>query len=457
MTRLEVIRKAMEKAISWEQAADICRITPRHMRRLRFRFEELGIAGVRDGRTGQRQPRRVPEAVEQELCRLWREVYPDFSTRHFHQFVTRRHGISLSETWTRLVLFKHGLVEQAPARGKHGLLEQAPARGKHGLVEQAPARGKHRRRRERRPMRGQMLHFDGSRHSWIAGLPQWDLMVMLDDADGSIRYARFVEEEGTLATLAALEHVLGRWGRFCEFYTDRGSHFCTTSTAGCGPDEEQHGQVARVMRTLGLRHIFARSPEARGRSERAFGTIQGRLPQELRLAGVTDYDAANRYLEEYFSADFNRLFTVEPAQVESAFTSLAGVSLQLLLTVQHQRVVQKDNTVMFNGTHLQLPASGSRVHFVRCPVLVHEFPDGKLGVSFQGTLLARFSRDGVALAARPSGRPRSYAHVIEKTPHSKRTSTGAYDPDLYECDGHRGASPQLRTGPLAIAGRRASF
>lgn len=370
MTRQEVMQKALEGKISWLQAADICRITVRHMSRLRWQYLQLGIEGLRDGRTGKAQPRRIPEEVEQELCRLKRDVYPDFSVRHFHEFVTERHGIEISETWTRLLLQKHGLVIKAARRGKH------------------------RRKRERRAMRGMLLHLDASTHSWIAGLPMRDLVVMLDDADGRILYARFVEQEGTVSTLEALMHVLVRFGRFCEFYTDRGSHFCRTSKAGQAPDEQQQGQVSRVLKALGIRHILARSPEARGRSERAFETIQGRLPQELRVAGITDYEAANRYLDEHFVADFNRRFGVEPAQPESAFTPLAGVDLELLLSVQHERTVQKDNTVLLDGVHLQLPKSRQRVHFVRCPVVVHEFLDGRLGVSYQNRLLARFSRDG---------------------------------------------------------------
>ena len=380
MTRREVIQKAIERSITWQQAASICGVTARHMSRLRERYEQLGIEGLRDGRRGRAMPSRIAEATERELCRLKRDVYPDFSVRHFHEYVREKHKVEISETWTRMVLQKHGLVTKAPGRGQH------------------------RRKRERRPMRGMLLHQDASTHEWIAGLPKQDLVVMLDDADGRILYARFVPQEGTVSTLASLEHVFARWGRFCELYTDRGAHFCRTSKAGEGPDEAQQGQVSRVLKVLGIRHILARSPEARGRSERAFGTIQGRLPQELRLAGIDSYETANRYLEEHFIADFNRRFTVEPAQSESAFTRLAGVDLELLLSVQHERTVQKDNTVILDGVHLQLPKSRDRAHFVRCPVIVHRFLDGRLGVSFQGRLVARFTRDGLPLAARRARR-----------------------------------------------------
>ncbi len=159
-----------------------------------------------------------------------------------------------------------------------------------------------------------------------------------DDADGRILHGAFVEQEGLASTFAALRHVLSHYGRFCELYTNRGAHFCHTPVRGQGPAPEQHGEVPRVLQTLGIRHVLARSPQARGRSERCFGTIQRRLPQELRLAGIRDYEAAQRYLEEVFIPDFNRRFTVEPAQKETAFVPLVGVDLDLLLSVQHKRI-----------------------------------------------------------------------------------------------------------------------
>lgn len=375
MTREEVLKKAKDGAITWQQAADICGITPRHLRRLRESYQTLGRPGLRDGRVGRRMPLRIPEAKLDELCRLKREVYPDFSIRHFHQFATEKHGIRLSYTMARNVLHLRGVVEPEAARGKY------------------------RRRRERRPMRGMLVHLDASTHSWIPGLPMRDLVIALDDADGRALYGRFVEQEGTVSTLAALEHVLRRWGRFCELYTDRGSHFCTTTKAGGPPNDEQHTQLSRSLKVLGIRHILARSPEARGRSERYFGTVQGRLPQELRLAGITDYDAANRYLEEVFLPDLNKRFTVEPQEQETAFVPLVGMNLELLLSVHHERVVQKDNTVTFERMTLQLSPTNARHHFVRCPVTVHELIDGSLAVSHQGKLVARFTGDGVPLVS----------------------------------------------------------
>lgn len=374
MTRKEVILKAINKKINWIQAADILGVTPRHMRRLKKRWESHGYNGLKGYRGGKPRCRRIPLKVIEELCRLKKETYPDFSVRHFYEYATEKHKLGLSYNWTRIVL------------------EEA------GIVEKAPARGKHRRKRERRPMTGMLIHIDGSTHTWVQGLPQWDLILVLDDADGRALYGRFVPQEGTMSTLAALEHVFIRYGRFCEFYHDRGSHFGRTSQAGAEPDEEQNGQVTRVLKTLGIRQIFARSPEARGRSERAFGTCQGRLPQELRLEGIRSYEEANVYLNQTFlPKKFNRQFTVRPAQAETAFVPLAGVNLKLLLSIQHERVVRNDNTVTYENVILQIPERPERIHFVRCPVIVHEFPDETLGISYQGRLLGAYHRDGTIL------------------------------------------------------------
>jgi len=382
MTRQEVVLKAIAGKITWIQASQICGITARHMRRLKERYEQEGGAAFCDHRGGKRRRKRIPAETVRELCRLKQEVYPDFSMRHFHEFAVAEHGIRISYSWTRF------------------LLQEA------GIEEKAPARGKHRRKRERRPMTGMLLHIDGSTHEWIAGLPKRDLIVVMDDADGRVLYAKFFEEEGTMSTLAALRHVVTRHGRFCELYHDRGSHFGRTSKAEEGPDEEQNGHVSVALRALGIRQIFARSPQARGRSERCFGTIQGRLPQELRLKGIRSYAEADSYLERVFVPKFNRLFTVKPAQPESVFVKLVGIDVDLLLSTRHERVVRNDNTVTFNRTVLQIPADKNRPHYVRCPVVVHELPDGRLAVAYQGRPLAFYGPTGDLISTKKSNQRR---------------------------------------------------
>jgi transposase len=392
MTRKEVIVRAIEGKLSWIQAAEILGMSARHMRRLKQSYERDGYGGIFDGRGGKPRRRRIALKTIEEVCRLKREVYPDFSVRHFYERATEKHKLKLSYTWTRLVLQTAGLVEKAPARGKY------------------------RRRRERRPMTGMLVHLDASTHRWIESLPMADLVVALDDADGRILYARFEAEEGTASTMRALEHLVRRHGRFCALYTDRGSHFCHTPVAGAAPSTEHNGQVSRALRALGIQQILARSPEARGRSERAFGTVQGRLPQELRLAGVTSYEEANRYLEQTFVPDFNARFTVKPAQSGTAFVALRGVDLELLFSAQHDRVVRNDSTIVFSNLILQLPETKDRAHYVRCLVVVHEFTDATLGITFQGHLIARYNRTGDLIQG-PAPRRVSRTQTRHRAPH----------------------------------------
>jgi transposase len=377
MTRREVITKAIARQLNWVQAAEIIGIKPRQMRRIRWRVEHYGLDAVMDQRGGRPRRKRIKAGTIELLCRLKRDVYPDFSLRHFYEHVTEKHGLKVSYNWLRLMLQEAGIVEKEPARGKY------------------------RRQRERRPLVGMLVHLDASTHEWIAGLPRQDLVVALDDADGRILYARFFPQEGTGSTFAALESVVRNYGRFCELYTDRGSHFCQSGPAG-EVAEEQNGQVSRALRALGIHQILARSPQARGRSERAFGTIQGRLPQELRLNRLSDYAAANDYLQQCFIPDFNRRFTIKPAQPDSAFVKLAGVELELVLSSKHERIVRNDNTITFKNLILQLPSTRQRIHFVRCPVTVHQFSNGTLGISYQGRLLARYDASGGPLPPIPN-------------------------------------------------------
>lgn len=380
MTRKEVIVRAMAREITWIQAAWICGMTDRHMRRLKDRYLAQGYDGLVDQRGGRPRRKRIAVATIEKICALRRERYADFSVQHFWEQLREVHAIDISYTWLNLTLQAAGLAEKSRGRGRY------------------------RRRRARRPMRGMLVHLDASTHRWIADLPMQDLVVALDDADGRMLYAQFVAQEGTASTFAALKHILQRYGRFVELYTDRGSHFCQTRTAGQAPTTDHDGQVSRALKVIGIRQILAWSPEARGRSERAFQTIQGRLPQELRAAGIHTYERANTYLQHRFLPDFNRRFTVQPAHAGSAFVPLVGVELELLLSTQHRRTVNNDSTVAFNTRCLQLPRTAERAHYVRCEVTVHEFPEGPLGVSYQGRLLARYGRDGDLLSAGPPPR-----------------------------------------------------
>ncbi len=194
MTRKEVIVKAMDGRITWIQAADILGMSARQLRRLRARWERDGYDGLQDQRGMVPRRRRIPVPVIERLCRLRRERYRDFSIQHFWEKATEQHSFTLSYTWTRLVLQAAGLAEKAPGRGQY------------------------RRQRERRPLRGLLVHLDASTHEWLPA-QRADLVVALDDADGRILYARFWPQEGTASSFHALAHVLTHHGRFAELYT----------------------------------------------------------------------------------------------------------------------------------------------------------------------------------------------------------------------------------------------
>jgi transposase len=282
----EVILRAMAKKITWWQAAEIIGISDRHMRRWRERYEEFGFRGLFDRRRGKPSPKKVPMAMVERVLELYREKYFDLNVRHFHEKLTGEHQIPLSYSWVK------GIVQGAGLR----------ARGR--------KRGVHRQRRERRPLPGMLLHIDGSQHRWFQDQRWYDLLVILDDATSEIYYAQLVEEESTLTVMAALQEVVERKGLFCALYSDRGSHFWLTPKAGEAVDPHRLTQVGRALRELGIRMIPAYSPQARGRSERNFGTWQGRLPQELRLADCSTLEQANRFLRQHYIAEFNRRFRI---------------------------------------------------------------------------------------------------------------------------------------------------
>ena len=238
-----------------------------------------------------------------------------------------------------------------------------------------------------------MLHQDGSTHEWVPGC-QWDLIVTLDDATTEIYSAFFVEEEGTMSSLRGLQEVIETQGLFSSLYTDRGSHYWLTEEAGGRVDKTRLTQVHRALQQLGITLIPAYSPEARGRSERVFRTVQDRLPKELALTGITEMAAANRYLAERFLPTYNRRFAVPAPEAGTSFVPWIGPPLAEILCVQEARVVANDNTVRYQGLSLQIPQDTHRFHYVKVTVRVHEYPDGTLAVFHGPRCLARYHADG---------------------------------------------------------------
>ena len=372
----EVMLQAMAKKITWFQAAEIIGISDRHMRRWREHYEEGGFRGLFDRRRGKPSPKRVPMAVLERVLELYREKYFDFNLRHFHEKLASEHRIGLSYSWVKGVLQGAGLV----ARGRK--------------------RGVHRKRRLRRPLPGMLLHIDGSRHQWFQDERWYDLIVILDDATSEIYYAQLVEEESTVTVMVGLREVIERKGVFCALYSDRGSHFWLTPKVGGKVDPHRLTQVGRALREVGIRMIPAYSPQARGRSERSFGTWQGRLPQELRLHKIASLEAANVFLREHYIAEFNRHFQVAAAQRGSAFLACRRRDLDLVFSLQFERAVNRDNTVSFQNLSLQIEAVRWRATLAGCQVMVHQHLDGTLSLTHGPHLLGRYTAEGAAQGAK---------------------------------------------------------
>jgi hypothetical protein len=342
---------------------------------MRSRYEVDGVDGLRDRRLGRVSGRRAPESELERMRRLYREEYADFTAKHFHEELRKRHNYTLGYTVTRLALQSAGLVAKAKRRGQH------------------------RKKRPRRPLPGMLLFQDGSTHRWIGALDHdLDLVVTLDDATGVIYSALLVAQEGTMSSFLGLCETIGAHGLFGALYTDRGSHYFLTPKAGGKVAKTQPTQVGRALARLGIRHIPSYSPEGRGRMERVFGTLQQRLPPELRRVGMSTMAAANGYLREVFVPDYNARFGKPAAEPGTAFVAYAGPPLADVLCVQAERQVARYNCVHWGKRALQIPPQRHRHHYVKATVRVHEYPDGRLAIFDGPRCLARYDPAGTLLA-----------------------------------------------------------
>jgi len=356
---------------SQAEAAELLGIGERTFRRWRQRFEDEGEAGLLDRRLGKASGKRVPSDRSEEVDALYRTRYAGFTAKHFHEHLVKEHNFSWGYTWTKTFLYSKGLLEKAKRRGAH------------------------RRKRERRPLPGMMLHQDGSMHVWLAGQPALDLIVTLDDATSAIYSAFLIKEEGTASTFRALTEVFGTHGLPMSLYTDRGAHYFYTPTAGGEVDRSKPTQVGRALERLGVEHIAAYSPQARGRSERVFHTLQDRLVKELALKEIDTVEAANLFLCDVYIPEYNARFAVAAAQEGTAFVAIPGVDLAEILCVQEERQVGNDNCVSFNRLKLQIPESPLRAHFVKTRVKVRQYPDGTHAIFYGPRCLGRYDKKGV--------------------------------------------------------------
>ena len=370
----EVILRALSGECTWIQAADILGIDPRSLRRWRRRYESGETLALFD-RRHQPSPRKTPIAELERVLHLYRGRYRGFNIRHFHQLVTRDHGVELSYSVVRLALHDAGLVAKRRARGRH------------------------RRRREPRACFGELLHLDGSPHAWLARCPdqRQTLLAVLDDATKRLLYAQLWPAETLMAVMTALAHVLRGFGLPQALYTDRAGWAFHTPKAGGPVARDRLTHVGRALARLGIEHIGAYSPQARGRGERLNRTLQDRLVNELRLAGITTPDMANRYLHERFIPDYETRFTRAPANPASAFAPLGHVDLEQILCEEEERVVALDNVVSFEGVRLQLAKQPGRPSCAGLRVIVRRHLDGAHTVWRGSRCLGRYSPRGAVI------------------------------------------------------------
>jgi len=400
----DVILKAMAKKISWLEAAEIIGVCDRTMRRMREGYQQFGYTGLMDRRRGKPSVQRVAMETAEEVLRLYREVYFDLNIRHFHEKLRDEHRIELSYTWVQLALQGAGLVAKRHKRGPH------------------------RRRRPRRPLPGMLLHIDGSKHQWLNDDRWHDLIVILDDATTEIYYAQLVEEESTRTVMAGLREVIEDKGLFCALYSDRGSHFFVTMKEGEKVDKHRPTQVGRAMKELGVQMIAAYSPQARGRSERSFGTWQGRLPQELRLAGITTVDGANAFLRERYIGEFNAKFSVAAEEKGTAFRRTGRSDLNWIFTVQTERVVAKDNTVAIGSRLWQIDKTRFRNTLAGSTVTIHEHLDETVSIRYGPHVVGRFDSQGTKLIGAAPEKRRGKGGNMETGENQTQVSSASHTP-----------------------------
>ena len=386
MKKQEVILKAIAGEIKWIQAADILGVSARTIRRMKGSYQRFGINGLVDMRTGRPSNRRISYEIVEQVLNLFRQEYFDFNVAHFHEKLEQNHDIQVSYTWVKKLLQQSGYVQKAKGRGGH------------------------RKRRDRKPLFGQMLHLDGSPHEWLALVPgeKQVLLLVLDDATSKNLAGCLVEAESTRRCMAIMEEVVEKYGIPAQLYTDRGSVYWHTQTAGGRVDRVNLTQFGRAMEELGIEMIPGYSPQARGRSERWNGTWQGRLVAELRRAGIDTIAAANQYINEVFLPDMNRRFSVAPEGNVSAFVSPANFDLYFIFSVIHKnRSVYADNTVRVDGLSLQIEKSPYRISFAKCKVDIYNHLDHTYSVVWKKRIIGRYNEKGEVINYNGGAAPHS--------------------------------------------------
>jgi transposase len=389
----EVILRAINGKINWIQAAEIIGISDRQMRRWKRRYQKCGYDGLYDRRRKRPSPRRVPLNLAEKVLKLYKEQYFDFNAKHFHEKLIEEHNINLSYNWIRLALQGAGLTKK---RTKHD---------------------KHRKRRQPKPLIGMMLHMDASTHNWLNTDKYYDLVTLLDDSNNRLYDIELTAQEDAHTCLSILKSCIEKRGVFCSLYTDRASHFFLTRKAGEKVDKGSLTQIGRALAELNITHIPSYSPEARGRAERLFKTLQGRLPQEFRLRGIKTKEQANEYLKKVYIKEHNRRFSRRPEQKGSAFMPVPNhIDLDRIFCFKHERSVNNDNTVSFNNRIFQIAPCEFRISFAKCKVTIYEHLDESISIGYGPHILGYYTPKELSTnkKTRNTKRKKSITHLNQK-------------------------------------------
>ena len=361
--RLQVLNSLLAEHMTLDQAATLMGVTNRHTRRILAAYRELGAAAVAHGHRGRRPTNATPEPVATAVVHLARTRYSGANHTHLSELLDEREGIAIGRTTLRRILVNAGL--KSPQR------RRPP---------------KHRVRRQRMPRQGMLIQMDGSYHPWLGDqVPPFTLLIAVDDATGTVANALSCAKEEAYTYFLLIQDLVQRVGISIALYVDRHGVFRHTPGSGLPATSTQ---FSRAMEELGIQMIFALSPQAKGRVERAAGTFQDRLITELRLAGATTLEQAKAVLQQFLPR-FNRRFGV-PAQCPEPASRPLQVDLPLerVLCFKHHRRVARDNTVKYQGHNLQLLPDPKRRSYAGAVVVVLEGLDGQLSVQHEGHIIA---------------------------------------------------------------------
>lgn len=358
-----------ENRLTQEEAARILGVSDRTFRRYLVKYKMDGLDGLIDHRLDHISHRRAPVDEVITLTKLYQGYYLGWNIKHFYSFYKSQHAGKRSYTWVKQTLQQKGVVLKSSKRGTH------------------------RKKRDRAPFEGMMLHQDGSNHEWVPN-QRWDLIVTMDDATSEHYSMFFVDEEGTASSFLGVKETIEKKGLFCSIYTDRGSHYWTTPEVGGAVDKKNLTQFGRAMHHLGIEMIPAYSPEARGRSERMFRTHQDRLVKELAMHSITTMAAANEYLAKIYMPAFNTEFKIQAAVEGSAFVPWINGNLDDVLCEQYERTVGKDNCIRFEGLVIQIPKDSHRCHYIKVKVRVHRYVNGQMAIFHGPRKLANYDAKG---------------------------------------------------------------